>query len=63
MLGGDAARRRGLILTSVATLIWSSAGVFTLKKISSGSPHGEGSRRTVFTSSCQPPARKSPRAR
>jgi drug/metabolite transporter (DMT)-like permease len=29
MLGGDAARRRGLILTSVATLIWSSAGVFT----------------------------------
>jgi drug/metabolite transporter (DMT)-like permease len=29
MSGEGAARRRGLILTSVATLIWSSAGVFT----------------------------------
>jgi drug/metabolite transporter (DMT)-like permease len=29
MLGGGAARRRGLILTSVATLIWSTAGLFT----------------------------------
>ena len=29
MQGGGAARRRGLVLTSVATLIWSTAGVFT----------------------------------
>ncbi len=29
MLGGGAARRRGLVLTSAATLIWSTAGIFT----------------------------------
>lgn len=29
MLGEGAARRRGLVLTSVATLIWSTAGIFT----------------------------------
>ena len=29
MLGGAAARRRGLVLTSAATLIWSTAGIFT----------------------------------
>src|SRR5579872_4119225 len=29
MRGGGAARRRGLVLTSVATLIWSTAGIFT----------------------------------
>ena len=29
MQGGSAARRRGLVLTSAATLIWSTAGIFT----------------------------------
>jgi len=29
MLGGAAARRRGLVLTGAATLIWSTAGLFT----------------------------------
>src|ERR1019366_1063818 len=52
-------RTRRLRLSAIAR----SAAEFTLKKISSGSPQGEASTRTVVTSPCQPPARRSPDSR